>query len=90
MSMTDDNGPIKPQSEVLYLLGGLNAKMDAVLTTQSGYETRLQAVEHGLTTVQAREADAAPKAPWWSIASGLSSAVVLIGALVTLVVYLTH
>lgn len=83
--MTDDS-PVKPQSEVLYLLGGLNAKMDTVIVTQGGFDSRLQAVEKGLATVQAQQA---PRAPWWSIVAGVGSVVAIITAIAGASIYLT-
>ena len=73
--MTEEQGPVKPQSEVLYLLGGLNAKMDAVLLAQTSYDDRLNKLEIAVATVQASER---PKAPWYSVSAGIGSIVALV------------
>lgn len=85
--MTDSDSPVKPQSEVLFLLGGLNAKMDAVLATQTAYDNRLLAVERTLATVQAQQP---PRAPWWSIAAGIGSLIAIVAAIVAVTLYVAQ
>lgn len=67
--MTEEN-PVKPQSEVLYLLGGLNAKMDAVIGAQQGYDTRLSKVEVAIAEIKVTQP--APRPPWYSVVAGIS------------------
>lgn len=84
--MTDET-PVKPQSETLYLLGGLNAKMDVVLASQTGIESRLHTVENDVATLKAQQA---PKAPWWSVLAGVGSIVAIITAIAGAAIYLTN
>lgn len=88
MTMTDDQGsPVKPQSETLYLLGGLNAKMDAVLSAQGGYDSRLRNVEDGLATLKAREA---PRTPWYSALNGVAALLAVLGSIVTVTLFIVN
>lgn len=67
--MTEDN-PVKPQSEVLFLLGGLNAKMDSVLGTQQSYDARLSKVEVAIAELKVTQPT--PRPPWYSVVGGIS------------------
>jgi len=81
--MTDTSGSsMKPQDTTIFLLGGLNAKMDAVISAQSGYDSRLRMVE-GL--VQALEAhQPKPPTPWYSVVGGISGIAATIIAVIAL------
>lgn len=84
--MTDETPPVKPQSEVLFLLGGLNAKMDAVLSTQAGYEARLGAVEVKVAELKIQQP---ARAPWWSVVGGVSSLLAVISTATALIILFT-
>lgn len=82
--MADDTNiqPMKPQDTTIYLLGGLNAKMDAVIGAQAGYDTRLRALEGLVQTLNAHDI---PKTPWYVVAGGLSGiASLLVSGLIVL------
>lgn len=77
--MADDpTGPLRPQETTIYLLGGLNAKMDAVIATQAGYDTRLR-------TVEAFVAATPRRSPWYSVVAGISGIAALAIAVIALI-----
>lgn len=73
-----DETPVKPQSETLYLLGGLNAKMDVVIGSQAAYENRLRAVEAVVAALPKRQ-------PWTTVAAGFASIAALVLAIITVI-----
>lgn len=76
--MNDDiTGPLKPADTTIYLLGGLNAKMDTVISAQAGYDTRLRTVEALVASIPRRS-------PWYAIVGGISG----IGALIVVAITL--
>lgn len=84
--MTEET-PVKPQSETLYLLGGLNAKMDAVLASQSGYDARLRNVENGLSELRGKEV---PRTPWYSALNGVAALIAVLGSIVTVTLFIVN
>lgn len=60
-----DPSTMKPADQTNYLLGGLNAKMDAVISAQSGYDSRLRVVEAFMSSTPRR-------APWPMVVTGIA------------------
>ena len=58
--------PMKPADTTNFLLGGMNAKLDTVLSNQVGYEDRLRKVEEIVSALPKRT-------PWPSVAAGIGS-----------------
>jgi hypothetical protein len=88
MSMPDQSpSQMKPQDTTIFLLGGLNAKMDTVIVAQAGYDTRLRSVEAIVAGLSAHDV---PKTPWYVIAGGLSGIGSLIGVGIFLLNYFSQ
>ena len=91
--------PMKPQDTVIYLLGELKGQVvslqssvdssqtsqasinAAIQTEQSNLRNEMSAVKQDVSVLKSQQS---PKAPWWSVVSGLAG----IGALITVTVQL--
>jgi len=78
---------MKPQDTTIFLLGGLNAKMDTVIVAQASYDTRLRTVEAVVAGLSAHDV---PKTPWYVIVGGLSGLGSLIGVGIFLLNYFSN
>ena len=82
--------PMKPQDQVIYLLGelkgqvgSLQSSVDTSLTTQATINSTVQVALTGLRSdVDVLKAQMPRRAPWWSVAAGVASvAAVLVVAI---------
>lgn len=80
------NPNLKPQTEMLYLLGSIDAKVGGLQSEVSGVKTtldkELSAVKKDISLlrsdVDVLQSKQKPTAPWWSIAAGLAAVTTLI------------
>jgi len=87
-NLTEDMGNpnLKPQSEMLYLLGSIDAKGGGLQSEVSGVKTTLDkeltAVKRDISVlrsdVDVLQSKQKPYAPWWSIAAGLAAVTTLV------------
>lgn len=65
-----------PSETVLYMLGGIDAKVDSALNgiqrMESSHATLASSVAQNSADIAVLKANQVPKTPWWSVASGLA------------------
>ncbi len=97
--MTDLQSAMKPQEQIIYILGQLQGQfsslqqsVETASTAQAAVnasneaehaEFRRELAAHG-SEIAVIKSNTAPRAPWWNVASGLAAVAALILAALTL------
>ncbi len=91
--LSDESGHVKSSSEVLYLLGNINAKVDGVANEQTNQRNEVQAIRQTLDKelsnvkseigslkedVSVLKSQQKPFTPWWSVAGGFAGIAAII------------
>ena len=86
--MTDHQAALDPSDKVLFMLGGMDNKLDhlnvGVTDLKASHSTMQAQINQNAQDIAVLKSQAPMKAPWWSIVGGIAG----IGSIIAVIVVL--